>query len=235
MFAGHPPSGVAGNHLQRKHTAMVDDEVIERLVVAAAGSDEAAWQELWAAVEPPLLRIIAQPRFLGRLGQGEDDRRNIVVAVMARLRTDHYARLRLYLEAKQANPRLRFLSWLRVVAKRVGIDYLRAHPDYVRRHDADASKPGEWINAEELPPASQIFGGRPPVTNQGTAKELLAYAAGVIPPEQQRALELWAQSESFEDIAKVLGLSSAAAAERVVRAVIERLRRRFRAGEVLPA
>lgn len=207
---------------------MVDDEVIEGLVVAAAAGDAAAWQALWAAIEPALSRIIAQPRFLGRLGQREDDRRNIVVAVMARLRADDLHRLRLYLDAKATNPRLRFLTWLRVVAKRVGIDYLRAHPDYVRRHDADASRPGAWVDAGTLPPASQLVGARPPVTAKGTANELLAYAAGTIPDDHRRALELWTQSESFPEIAETLGLASAAEAERIVRAALERLRRRFR-------
>ncbi len=207
---------------------MLDEDEVETLVVAAAARDEAAWQRLWATIEPPLSRIIAQPRFLGRLGQREDDRRNIVVAVMGRLRADQFHRLQHYLEARRTNPRLRFLSWLRVVAKRVGIDYLRAHPDYVRRHDKDASRPGVWIDPKTLPPASQIFGERPPVTTRGTAHELLRYAAGAIPDEQRRALELWAQSESFEDIARVLGLANAAEAERTVRAVIERLRRKFR-------
>jgi DNA-directed RNA polymerase specialized sigma24 family protein len=210
---------------------MLDEEEVEVLVAAAAGRDEAAWQRLWAAIEPPLSRIIAQPRFLGRLGQREDDRRNIVVAVMARLRAEKFGRLQMYLEARKSNPRLRFISWLRVVAKRVGIDYLRSHPDYVRRHDEDASRPGVWIDAGTLPPASQIFGERPPVTNRGTARELLAFAAGAIPDEQRRALELWAQSESFDDIAKTLGLASATEAEKTVRAAIERLRRRFRAAE----
>jgi DNA-directed RNA polymerase specialized sigma24 family protein len=210
---------------------MLDEDELETLVVAAAGRDEAAWQKLWAVIEPPLSRIIAQPRFLGRLGQREDDRRNIVVAVMGRLRADHFGRLQMYLDARRANPRLRFLSWLRVVAKRVGIDYLRSHPDYVRRHDQDASRPGAWVDAGTLPPASQIFGERPPVTNRGTARELLQFAAGAIPDEQRRALELWAQSESFEDIAKALGFATAQEAERTVRAAIERLRRRFRATE----
>ncbi len=150
---------------------------------------------------------------------------------MARLKADRFARLRMYLDAKAANLRLRFIGWLRVVAKRVGIDYLRSHPDDVRHHDTGASRPGRWIDAEELPPASQLFGGRPRVTDIGTANELLAYAARAIPDEQRRALEPWAQSESFEDIAKALGLTSANAAERVVRAVIERLRRRFRDAE----
>lgn len=210
---------------------MLDEEEVELLVAAAAGRDEAAWQRLWAAIEPPLSRIIAQPRFLGRLGQREDDRRNIVVAVMARLRAEQFARLQMYLDARKQNPRLRFISWLRVVAKRVGIDYLRSHPDYVRRHDEDASRPGAWVDAGTLPPASQIFGERPPVTNRGTARELLAFAAGAIPDDQRRALELWAQSESFEDIAKTLQLASATEAEKTVRAAIERLRRRFRAAE----
>src|SRR5688572_33015223 len=121
---------------------MVDDEEIERLVRSAA-HDTAAWQALWAAIEAPLSRIIAQPRFLGRLGQREDDRRNIVVDVMARLRSNDFDRLRLYLGARKDNPQLKFMTWLRVVAKRVGIDYMRGHPDYIdRRRQADASRPG---------------------------------------------------------------------------------------------
>ncbi len=211
---------------------VADEEELETLVVAAAARDESAWQRLWSATEPQLLRIVAQPRFLGRLGQREDDRRNIVVAVMARLRADHFKRLAMYLEARATNPRLRFMSWLRVVAKRVGIDYLRAHPDYVRRHEPDASRPGVWIDPATLPPASQLRGERPPVTDRGTARTMLQFAADAIPDDQRRALELWTQSESFEDIARTLGLSTGQQAERMVRAAIERLRRRFREVDV---
>jgi len=207
------------------------EDELETWVTAAAAGDDRAWHQLWASIEPELSRIVAQPRFLGRLGQREDDRRNIVVAVMGRLRADHFHRLHLYLEAKRGNPQLRFISWLRVVAKRVGIDYLRGHQDYVRRHDKDASSPGRWVDAGTLPPASELVGERPPVTNRGTARALLQVAEGAIPAEQRRALELWARSESFEDISRALGLDGAGAAERLVRAAIERLRRRFRADE----
>jgi DNA-directed RNA polymerase specialized sigma24 family protein len=207
---------------------MLQDDDIERLVAQTVEANEKAWQALMAGLALPLRRIVSQPRFLGRLGQREDDRDNIIVAVWERLRANSYDRLRQYLDAKRDNPRLRFLSWLRVVAKRVGIDYMRAHPDYIRRHDADASRPGVWVDPGTLPPASHIGGERPPMTNLGTAQELLVYAAGVIPDDQRRALELWAQSESFEDIAKTLSYSSAREAERTVRAVIERLRRKFR-------
>jgi len=207
---------------------MSEREDLETLVVAAAGGDERAWQELWAAIEPQLLRLVAQPRFLGPLGQREDDRRNIVVAVMARLRADEFHRLKLYLEAKRKNERLRFFGWLRVVAKRVGIDYLRAHPDYVRRDESQASAPGRWVEAGTLPPASRIFGERPPMTNRGTVRELLAFAANSIPPDQLRALQMWAASESFGDIARALACTSEDA-ERLVRAALERLRRKYRA------
>lgn len=206
----------------------MQDEAVEALVVEAAAGSESAWQALWVQLEPTLSRIVAQPRFLGRLGQREDDRRNIVVAVMARLRAERFARLGQYLEARTANPRLRFTSWLRVVAKRVGIDYLRSHPDYVRRHDAGRSRPGQWIDPGTLPPASQIMGERPPVTDRGTAQELLRFAAGAIPEQQRRALTLWVQSEPFDAIASALGLSTTSEAEKMVRAALERLRRQFR-------
>jgi DNA-directed RNA polymerase specialized sigma24 family protein len=212
----------------RLTTNDVDDAGVEDLVVAAAGGDEEAWKKLWAEIEAPLSKIIARPSFLGRLGMQEDDRREIVLRVMARVRADEFKRLHQYLDVRRHNEALRFMSWLRVVAKRVGIDYMRAHPNYKRRHDADPSRPGEWIDPGTLPPASQLVGGRPPVTNTGTARELLEYAAGAIPDDQLRAITLWSQSESFEEIAKALGLANPNTAEKMVRAALERLRRKFR-------
>lgn len=206
------------------------EEILETLVESCAAGDEQAWQRLWAAVEPRLLRLVSQPRFLGPLGQREDDCRNIVVEVLARLRADDYHRLKIYLETRLTNPSLKFMTWLRVVAKRVGIDYMRGHPDYIdRRRQADrGSAPGEWVEAGTLPSGSKLHGERPPFTNRGTAQQLLRYAAGAIPDTQRRALEMWVQSETYEEIARVLEIESAVAAERMVRAAIERLRRRFR-------
>jgi hypothetical protein len=85
------------------------------------------------------------------------------------------------------------------------------------------------VGRSEDAAASQIAGERPPITNRGTARELLRFAAGAIPDDQRRALELWAQSEGFDDIARELNLATPQEAERVVRAAIERLRRKFRA------
>ncbi len=196
---------------------------LEPLVAAVAGGDEAAWQALWRAIEPGLTRMVARPSFLARLGTRDDDRRNIVVEVMARLRADGFRRLALYVEARATNPRLSFATWLRVVTKRVGIDYLRGHPDYLARRGA-----GEWIEAEPLPRSSTI-GVRPPLTDLGTARELAQFA-GELPEAQRRALALWTAGESTATIAATLELPHAIDAERLVRAALERLRRRFRGG-----
>jgi hypothetical protein len=207
---------------------MQTDEEIETLVLAAIEGDELAWKRLWRALEPGLLRMLAQPQVFGRLCQREDDRRDVVVAVMARLRADDFHRLRLYVDAKRTSPELRFFTWLRVVAKRVGIDHIRAHPEWMRRSDPEASAPGRWIDPVTLPPPSRIGSARPAITNHQAVRELLAHARDTIDAGQLRALELWSSGESFKDIAFSLALADAGQAQKTVRAAIERLRRSFR-------
>ncbi len=197
-----------------------EERKLEELVIAAADGHAVAWQDLGSAIEPRLARIVSQPRFLGPSCQRDDDCCNIIVEVMARLRADNNRRLRLYLDTRRDNPQLAFLMWLRVVAKRVGIDYLRGHPD--RR-----SNSGEWIDAGTLPSGSRLRGERPSGTNRGTAQQLLRCAARDVPDVQRRALEMWVQSESYDHIARELEIPTAASAERMVRAAIDRLRRKF--------
>jgi len=198
---------------------------IENLVERTVAGDEAAWRALWAAVEPPLTRIIAQPRFLGPLGRDEDERRNIIVAVMARLRADRFARLSLYLDARRANPQLTFVGWPSVVANPLGIDYLRAHPEYQRRCSATRSRPGAWVRQTQLP-ESKVFGQRPPVTTRVTARRIVDHAG--LPNAQRRALEMWTHGDDLADIAREIGVADAPAANRVVRAALDRLRRAYR-------
>lgn len=210
---------------------MVDEVQLEALVESAARGDAAAWRALWEEVEPWLEKVIGNPRFLGRVGQREDDRSNIMLEVMARLHSDAFHRLKLYVEIRQTTPQLKFKTWLRVVAKRVGIDYLRGHQNYIdRRRDPNrGSTPGQWVEPGTLPPHSELGGERPPMTNRGTALEMLRYAAGSVPEPGLTALELWTQSASYEDIARELDIEGGAGgAEKLVRAAIERLRRRFR-------
>lgn len=200
------------------------DALVARIVVG----DDAAWHVLWASVEPVLARVIANPRFLGWLGSDEDDRRDMIVAVMARLRADGCARLHRYLASRAGNPKLTFIAWLRVVTKRVGIDYLRAHPHYVRQCAASRSRPGRWVRPRPLP-ASHLLGKRAAMTTRLTARRILETTGPALPEAQRRAVELWSAGEDMEQIAAALGLASKREAERVVRAGLERLRRAYRA------
>jgi DNA-directed RNA polymerase specialized sigma24 family protein len=199
---------------------------IQELVGETLAGDERAWQRLWQQVEPTLFAVLRRPQVLGRLSQSEDDCRNIVVEVMGRLRADGFARLARYAEARRHNPAVPFVGWLVVVAKRVAIDYMRGHEAYVdRRHDKDASSPGKWREIGTLPSDSQLPGARPAVTGRGTAREMYAFASAELPIDQRLALAAWLEGATFDEIAAG---GDPKAAEKLVRAALVRLRRRFR-------
>lgn len=202
---------------------------LEDLVNDAADGNEAAWWLLWEQVEPKLERLLKNPRITGRLSGDIDDVRNILVSVMEKLRDDNSRRLRGYVDKREAD-RGGFEAWLAVVTRRVAIDYMRGHHDYVdhRRNPEASDAAGEWIIPKELPSDSQLVGSRPPVTNRGAALALLRYAYSSLPTEQMSALELWVLNHPYEVIAKKLEMGSAEEANKFVRAALERLRRRFR-------
>lgn len=199
---------------------------LESLVADTLAGDEVAWQRLWQQVEPVLYAMLRRPQVLGQLSRSEDDCRNVVVEVMGRLRADRFARLARYAKARGQRPELPFLGWLIVVAKRVAIDYMRAHEAYVdRRHDRDASSPGAWRKIDALPPDSQLPGARPPITARGTARELYAFASAELPLDQRAALGAWLEGATFDDIAARGAPRDPA---KLVRAALGSLRRRFR-------
>ena len=205
---------------------MVSVSDIQSLIGQTLAGDEQAWHQLWQHVEPALVATLRRPAVLGRLSQSEDDCRNIVVEVMSRLRADRFARLAQYVEARRHNPAVPFMGWLVVVAKRVAIDYMRRHEAYVdRRHDKNASTPGAWRDIGALPADSQLPGARPGVTGQGTARKMYAFARTELPADQRLALAAWLEGATFEEIAAG---SDPRHAEKLVRAALVRLRRRFR-------
>jgi DNA-directed RNA polymerase specialized sigma24 family protein len=210
---------------------VVRDADAEALIGRLLAGDETAWPSLWRALEPGLLATLRRPYFLGALSQREDDCRNIVVEAMARLRADGYARLRAYAEARREKPGLVFMAWLLVVAKRVAIDYMRAHEEYHdRRREPGASSPGAWRVLDTLVADSRSPGARPSITDEATVHEVLTSARD-LPDDQRAALSGWLAGQDFSEIASARGLPSPKDAERAVRAALERLRRRFPRGE----
>ena len=202
---------------------------LDDLVADAAQGNEAAWWLLWEQVEPKLERLLRNPRITGRLSRDIDDQRNILVTVIEKLQDDDSRRLRQFVEKRELN-KGGFEAWVVVVTKRVAIDYMRAHHDYIdhRRSRDENDGVGEWVIPQELPSESQLVGSRPPVTNRGAALALLRYAYDTLPVDQMRALELWILNQPYGAIAQELGMESAEEANKSVRAALERLRRRFR-------
>jgi hypothetical protein len=113
-------------HARELRPDMTGDD-LELLVNRAAGGEQAAWRALRDNLEPWLESLVGKPRFFGGVFQRDDDRSNIVLEVLARLHADRFNRLKLYVDARRTIPGLTFTAWLRVLANRASVDYLRRH------------------------------------------------------------------------------------------------------------
>jgi len=207
------------------------EERLTELAVAAAEGDSAAWGRLWEEVEPRLLALVRRPRFLGRLSLREDDCRNVVLAVMERLHADDRRRLGVFAQSVGADPSRQFWPWLVVVARRVGIDYMRSHEQFIGRRGAPSESRPAWAH-DTTATDHKLGGHRPPMTNRGTARQLLEIAAHVLTEPQRVALDLWLRGADYASIATELALADRRDAEKLVRAGLERLRRAVRSREV---
>jgi DNA-directed RNA polymerase specialized sigma24 family protein len=218
-----------------RELAAGEDE-LEGLVAAACQGDEAAWQELWRVLDPWLDSFVQRRGVLGPLSRRPDDRRGVVVLVMARLRQNGFQRLKMYRDERLKKPSLALLPWLSVVTKHVGVDYLRAHPDFVASGSRSASeRRGEVVDPRTLPPASRGPATRPHLTGEISARQMLEWASRNLPGDQYRALELRMGKDTSDiRIARDLGLSGPEEAQRLVRAAEARLRRQFREAKELP-
>jgi DNA-directed RNA polymerase specialized sigma24 family protein len=185
-----------------------DWDVVAALVQAGARG-EPTFDALWTVLGPEVERWVGTPRFLGRVSDDEDLRREIVVRTWIKLRDG--VRLR---ELADATP-TQIRAWLRRVVKNIGIDTLRGCAEYARED-------GAWRTVEEL--------GDEPVYDE-TARRLLAKQVMAALADRvlyRDAITLWLVGHDSAEVADRLALASAADAERVLGAAKELLRRRFR-------
>jgi DNA-directed RNA polymerase specialized sigma24 family protein len=189
--------------------------------------EAAAWQELWTTADPVLERSIRNLRNLGPLPRSEDHRRNIALTVIERLRADDFRRLKTFLAQAEQRPDSDFWRWLSRVTTNVALDYLRADAEYTggRRRPSSEEDEAFWVQLVSVDLHDPSF--RPPLTNLLAAQRLLEVAAAALDDEQLLALRYWLCGSTFEEIAAVMELPAAKYAERLVRAALERLRRRF--------
>jgi DNA-directed RNA polymerase specialized sigma24 family protein len=199
---------------RRAVRADLQGECVDALVERTIQGDVGAWRALWIALEPTVGAVAASWGGSGRFSHDADDRRNIVVSVMGKLRADDFRRLRLYLASTEHRGQGSFQAWLVTVAARSAISYHRAHRRDLRCAQlvSEDTEPGI-----ELREAIKAF----------EAREVLEKAREHLAEAQLAALLLWLEGRDHEEIAERLQLEDAASADRLVRSGLWRLRDRL--------
>lgn len=199
-------------------------------VPRVVGGDKAAWRELAARLEPLLIQLLRRTRTLGPLRHNVDDCRAVMISVLERLSKDDYRGLRLFRSWLDAHPGKDFGDWIRIVTVNLARDHMSSRLGDADRSDGEAPPNKRMLNtlASLLPGGDdERLGFRPLMTQVQLARELLEYAERALDPAQLRALRGWMDGASFADLAAELGLASQRDADKLVRAALARLRRRF--------
>src|SRR5262249_23298222 len=118
-----------------------------------------------------------------------------------------------------------FVDWICIVTSNVVRDHVRERMGDAALFEVPSAK--RLLNEFAQSPALAERGARPPLTNAQTARELFEFAQKRLPSDQTRALVLWVEGASFDEIAAELALASDDAAEKLVRAAVAVLRREF--------
>jgi DNA-directed RNA polymerase specialized sigma24 family protein len=203
-----------------------DEAEAERLVALVdrtLAGDVAAWHALWKGLVPVIHAVAACPRWTGRLCRSEDDRDGIVVEVMDRLAAGGFEALRRFRDPEEERPVASFRKWIASVAIRACIDHVRAHPESLGRRGSNDGP--YWVCHDPLPEADLFWGQAGDPTATIDARRLAERLGPELNAAQREALGLWLADVDHADIAAELGLEGEKAAERLVRAAIQRLRR----------
>jgi DNA-directed RNA polymerase specialized sigma24 family protein len=212
----------------------IDDGLCEALVARACAGDEEVWKELLLHLWPHLQAIVRGSRALGGMARNEDHVHDVLTALVDKLGTDGGRAITRYPAWKVENPTKTFSDWIRIVASFTVNDYVRAALGRRRAASSSGEDPlpsiKRLLNEFATAPANEELYGqsRPPFTAAQTARQLLEFAEATLAPAPRRALALWLDGASFEEIGADLSVDDAEA-RKLVRASVATLRRRFAA------
>lgn len=225
------PVGKALEERWHMMAALSDSELatLAAYVPRVVGGDAAAWKELVTRLEPLLIELLRRSRTLGPMRHSVDDCRAVMTSVLERLSKDDYRGLRLFRPWAEAHPGKDFGDWIRIVTVNLARDHVSSRLG-AQRADDDGAPNKRMLNtlASQLPAGDEErIGFRPSMTEAQAARELLEYAAQALDPDQFRALRRWMDGASFAEVAAELELAAPRDADKLVRAALARLRRRF--------
>jgi uncharacterized protein (DUF2267 family) len=189
-----------------------------------------AWPKLVEHLFPQLEAIVGRSRHMGPLRGSLDHRRNATTHVLDKLSRNECNALKLLGEWLEANPLKTFDDWLRIVVANGIRDYVTSQLGSPVPEGA-VNKRMLHTLAQALPDDDQGRGARPAVTDQQTARAILEYAEEHLSDEQMRALAAWLHLGDFAAVSAAAGIPDAAAAEKLVRSALAKLRRQFADGE----
>ncbi|MFO0616235.1 MAG: hypothetical protein U0414_26815 [Polyangiaceae bacterium] len=200
------------------------------IAVRGGALTDAEWKSLLAEIWPFLELRVKRNRTMGSLARSDDNVRDVMTAVVARLSPTEGNALAGYADWCKEHEREDFDDWLRIVVSFAIRDYVRAALGRSTKvKDPDLPSVKRLLNEFASSPASDdVFGSeRPQFTLAQTARQLLAFARESLSSDQHRALSLWLDDVDFGEIEGELGLDGEEAARKLVRAALATLRRRF--------
>ena len=218
-------------------SSMNPDRDLVALLRHVDDGDEAALRELFGLVEPELMSIAARLSILTRKKLTKpDDLAQVRMYALVRLHRSRGTSLRRFLTRDEQPRRAEdFWKWLKKLVRYAARDHLRAV--YGRRPAVSSQVNGKLqpskldISRPSKDPEAAIqsvvrsFVG---ITTHLVVAEITAYIMATFSPTEIKALELYFNDTSPEEIAARLELATPKDAARMVHALKERLRTRFR-------
>jgi DNA-directed RNA polymerase specialized sigma24 family protein len=200
----------------------------EGLALRGANGDEAARRLLTEQLWPVWIQRVRSRKALRLLGGSEDHVHNVVARLVQKLLDPRV--LQSFEAWRQSATNAAFRGWLLRVTDNEVHDYVRGVAGRVVESDDDGSadEPSPKLLLNEFSGSSLIeqFGQRPPNTEFQTALELVRFAETCLPDAQTRALSLWLQGASDDDVDVSMSLERGVG-RALRRAAIARLRREF--------
>ncbi|HKQ68827.1 MAG TPA: hypothetical protein VJT73_05780 [Polyangiaceae bacterium] len=202
----------------------LDADRCEALVVKAIEGDAKARKHLVELLWPAWIDMVKRSRSMGPLAQSIDHVHNVVAELVEKIgRPDHRV-LRKYLEWRRAHADKTFVDWMRIVTTNEIRDYARAQRGAPQKSSGKLS--AKQLLNELAVRAPDELGIRPSFTADQTARQVLAFAASHLAPDQLDAMRRWLEGAEFDEIGMSMATSEGAA-RKLVRAAVAVLRRRF--------
>jgi len=216
-----PPSSPSSSAVGSEAMNSTQDTQLLRSVLS--GDDE-AWQTLLARVHEASLFVVKKREWR----QDDDFAHNVALRTIERIEKDDYRCLRQLVETQERYPTLRFPAWLRSLIRNSVVDEIRARPEYSRQRSEGKRS---LVHRPHLPleDAHAVVEGSSPFHRHIEVRRVMRWIHDPqFPEDQRRAILLWIDGHTKDEIAELLELAPGDAS-RLLRASRQRLRRRFEA------